>query len=198
MRAIRNGFMARASRWNAPRARRMRAGRDQRQVFRRARHRRQPCDHQERGEGDRLDQGAVGDLHGQVRPPPRRVVEPCPPVALDAGRQARLPRSRGQAGHVEADAPVHCGPACPCAGDHRLPCALCEQLQALLRGDVRATKAVCRPTTAPQASASAARGRRASGWNAASAGRPEPYLAMAALLAAGLDGIEKKMELEPE
>jgi glutamine synthetase type III len=45
-------------------------------------------------QGNRLVQGPVGDLHGQVRPPPGRVVEPCPPVAVDAGRQARLPRPR--------------------------------------------------------------------------------------------------------
>ena len=56
-------------------------------------------------------------------------------------------------------------------------------------------------TTAPPASASAAQNSWEGDplvWSAASAAPTlNPYLAFAALIAAGLDGIEKKMELEP-
>ncbi len=112
-------------------------GGDQRQIFGRARHGRQSRDHQDRRQGHRPCRGQVGDLHGEIRPPPRGLVEPCAPVALDPRRQARLLRPRGPARHVGADAPVSRGPAGPCRGDHRLPRALCEQLQAVLRRHVR-------------------------------------------------------------
>ena len=77
-----------------------RTGGDQRPLCRRPLGRRRPCRHQERGEGDRLGQGQVGHLHGQVRRPGGGLVVPHPPVAAARGRERGLPRSGRAARHV--------------------------------------------------------------------------------------------------
>jgi glutamine synthetase len=115
-------------------------------------------------------------------------------------RTASPPSSTGRpARHVGPDEALPGRPACPCPRDHGLPGALRQQLQALLHRHVRAdqgglvgrqphrrlphlrlhTKAIRVECRIPGSDVN-------------------PYLACAALLAAGLAGIEQKLELEPE
>ena len=77
-----------------------RAGGDQRPLRRGADRRGRARDRQERGEGDRLVEGQVRHLHGEVRHGGRGVVEPPAPVAARGGRQARLLRSGRALRHV--------------------------------------------------------------------------------------------------
>jgi hypothetical protein len=149
-------------------------------------------------------QGKSRDLHGEIRSPtapgrPAMSTSRCSGTASPPFRRCRTIQAR----HVGDDAVTTWpGSAGPCrATEHRLS----------LRPTSTATSAsasACsprprpsgRPTTAPQDSGSAwACIPRPSGWNAAFGGSDlNPYLACAALLAAGLDGIERKLELEPE
>ena len=86
-----------------------------------------------------------------------------------------------------------------CPRDHLVPGALHQLLQALPGRHLRADQGdLVAATTAPPASASAARAPRRIRIECRIGGADlNPYLAFAALLAAGLAGIEEELELEP-
>ena len=85
-------------------------------------------------------------------------------------------------------------------GDHLFPRALRQQLQALRRRHLRADQGgLVDATTAPPASGWSARARASVRVECRIGGADlNPYLAYAALIAAGIDGIERGLELEPE
>ena len=93
---------------------------------------------------------------------------------------------------------LHRRPARPCPRDHLVPGALHQLLQALPGRHLRADQGdLVAATTAPPASACAAPTPRRIRIECRIGGADlNPYLAFAALLAAGLAGIEQKLELE--
>ena len=125
---------------------------------------------------------------------------PHPPVAVERRRQdAAVPRQGGRARHVGADAALHGGPASAHAGE------ITYFLAPYINSYKRFIAGTFAPTKAVWCFDNRTAGFRLCG-DDTKAIRVEcriggadlnPYLAFAALLAAGLDGIEKKMELEP-
>ena len=115
-----------------------------------------------------------------------------------AGKKPLFLDDEGRARHVEADAPLRRRPARLCPRDHLVPRALHQLLQALpgrhLRadqGDLVARQPHRRLPPLRRADSKAIRIEcRIGGADL------NPYLAFAALLAAGLAGIEQKLELE--
>ena len=125
-------------------------------------------------QGDRLGQGQVRHLHGQVRRQRRRLLLPHPPVAPPRRRQRRLPRPRRAARHVGADAELPRRPHRPRRRRRRSSSPRTSTAtSASSPAPSRRPRPSGRPTTAPPASASSARTRRPS---ASSAGSAAPTL----------------------
>ena len=130
----------------------------------------------------------------------RRLVEPHPQLALGCRRQeAAVLRPEGRARHVDADAAVHGRAAhlrrATSPGSSR---PTSTPTSASRPAPSRRPRRSGAATTAPPASGSAARTPRAIRIECRIGGADlNPYLAFAALIAAGLAGIEEKLELEP-
>jgi glutamine synthetase len=145
-------------------------------------------------------QGPRGDLHGQVELHRRRLLVAHPPVAVVEGRQvADVPRQGRRIRHVRHDAPLPCR-----AADHAsdFTCFLAPNINSYKRfqaGTFAPTKAIW------------SMDNRTAGYRICGAGTqghphrvpggrggPEPVPGLCRQLAAGIAGIEGKLELEPE
>ena len=167
--------------------------------LRRCRHlRRPPHDLQERREGDRVPERHLGDVHGEALREGHRQLLPHPlQPRRRAGRQERVRRRQGQ-------------------GDGRLPplprraCApRIRELALLVAPSINSYKRYATESWAPT-SISWGRDNRTCGFRVVGHGASRrvecripgadvnPYLGYAALLAAGLDGIEKGTDPGPE
>ena len=172
-------------------------GRDQRPLRRRARHGRPPRHPEERHQGDRLAAGQGRHLHVEVELRPRRLELACPRVAVGRGRQdAAVLRPQGRVRHVAADALA----SSPASSNTRATSPISSRPTSIPTSASRSAPSR-RPrrsgaaTTAPPASACAARAARRSASNAASAAPTSiPIWPSPALIAAGLAGIEEKLE----
>ena len=137
---------------------------------RRSRHR------QERLQGDRLEPGQGGHVHGEVARGLRRELLAHPPVPARQGRKQRVLRSRRRARHVDADAALRRGaPRARARGDllSRPPPPPRRSTPTSASSPVpsppRAPSG--RSTTAPPATASAGRTGKGCASSAASAAR---------------------------
>jgi glutamine synthetase len=130
--------------------------------------------------------------------PTRRA--PRPISTSRSGRTASPPSStRRGARHVGDDAPLHGGASRPCLGRDGVPRALRQFLQALLRRPLRADEGRLVGRQPHRGLPRLRRGTKGVRVECRVGGSDlNPYLALAAQLAAGLDGIERKLELEPE
>ncbi len=170
----------------------LRPARDQLPLRRRAAHRRRPRDLQERRQGDRRPGGDGDQLHGQVRrargqlvPHPllarrrRRAQRVCLAtggVRVLPGRPARLPARADAAAGARTSTPTSASwrgrsprPRSPGASDNRT-CALRVVGHGQgLRFELRAGGSDL-----------------------------NPYMALSAIIAAGLHGVDTKLELEPD
>ena len=128
---------------------------------------------------------------------PRRLVEPHPHVARQR-RQERLHRRQGPARHEPDDEVLHGRPAHLRAATSPIssrPTSI--PTSASRPAPSRRPRRSGAATTAPPASASAAKNTKGVRVECRIGGADlNPYLAYAALLAAGLNGIEDKLELE--
>ena len=112
---------------------------------------------------------------------------------------ARLLRRRRAARHVAADAALGGGAAGARRRDHLFPRALRQQLQALHGRDLRADQGDLVDRQPHRRLPAGRRGHPSVRIECRVGGADlNPYLAYAALIAAGIDGIERELELEPE
>ena len=150
-------------------------------------------------QGDRARPGQGRHLHGQVALRPRRLLRPHPPLAV--GREgccAAVPRRQGRARHVAADARVR-GRAARYARD--ITYFLAPYINSYKRfqaGTFAPTKAVWSRDNRTAGFRLCGEGSKAIRIECRIGGADlNPYLAFAALIAAGLKGVEDKLELEP-
>ena len=114
-----------------------------------------------------------------------------------AGKKPLFVDAEGRARHVGADAPLRRRPARPRARDHLVPGALRQFLQALPGRHLRADQGDLVDRQPHRRLPPLRRAPKAIRIECRIGGADlNPYLAFAALIAAGLAGIEEKMELE--
>ena len=148
-------------------------------------------DLQERRQGDRAPERLLDHVHGEARPHVDRQLVPRPREPLARRRE----RVRRRARRVQA-VPRRLDRAREGAGD--LPRADDQLVQALRGRDPgRRRRSPGGTTTARAGSASSGTERRSGSRRAFPGGDVNPYLAFAALIAAGLHGIEAGLELPP-
>ena len=137
-------------------------------------------------------------LHGEIQLFRRRLVLPHPPVAQEPRRQAAVLRRQSRTRHVGADAAVLAGLLSHASEITYFLAPYINSYKRYMAGTFAPTKAIW------------SMDNRTAGYRVCGADTKavrvecrvggadlNPYLAMAALLAAGIDGIEQKMELEP-
>ena len=160
-----------------------------------ARDGRPPRHLQERRQGDRALAGQVRDLHGQMGLRPRRQQLPHPWLAR--GRRDGAPVFTDGHGRQRAVPPVPRRPAGARPRHDLLPRALHQLLQALPGRLVCADQGGLEPRQPHRRLPGARRTAPARVECRIPGADVNPYLAFAALLAAGLHGIEQRLELEP-
>ena len=150
-------------------------------------------------QGDRLGQGPRAHLHGQARPPRRRLLLPRPPVAAHRRRRPAFHDAGGEHGMSALMRSYVAGLL-----------AHASEITSFLAPNINSYKRFAAGTFAPTkaiwSTDNRTAGYRLVGADSASV-RVEcrvggadlnPYLAFAAQLAAGIAGIEAGLELEPE
>ena len=174
-----------------------RPARDRLPLRRGARHRRQPRRLQDRRQGDRRAARAVADLHGEVRRA-RGQLLPHPPVAArhatarSSSGTTRPARGRALYDHVRRRRARDDGRLHPA-----LRARTSTPTSASPTARSRRRRSPGARTTAPAPSASSATAPRPGWRTACPAGDVNPYLAIAAMLAGGLHGVEHGLPLEP-
>ncbi len=184
-----------------PRGRR-RAARDRLRVLGRAHDRRQRDHLQVRAQGDRPAARALRDVHAQADPRDQRLRDARPPVAVvDRGAAQRVRRCHQPVRAVRCRALVHGRDPRPRPRHDRGPRAARELVQApraRLRGPDLPDLGPDQPVRPHPRADGLARAIRSKGTRA-EVRCPDPssntYLAFAAMIAAGLDGVEKNMVL---
>ena len=172
-----------------------RPARDRLPLRRRPDHRRQPRRLQDRGQGDRRPAREVADLHGQVRRA-RGQLLPHPPLA-PRGRRRDGRSGTSRARRADARSTTTSSPGCwrpwptsPCSTRRTsTPTSGSPPARSRRRRSPGAR------TTAPARVRLVGHGKGARVENRVPGGDVNPYLALAAMLAGGLHGIEHELEL---
>ena len=175
----------------------LRPARDRLPLRRRAHLRRQPRDLQERGQGDRRPGGHGAHLHGQAE---RARGQLLPHPLLAARRGRALGDARRRARHTSASPGSGCWPGCSprCASS---ACSSRPNINSYKRyqpGSFAPTALRWGVDNRTCALRMAGHGQGMRVENRVPGGDVNPYLAIAALVAGALHGIENELELEPE
>ena len=172
----------------------LRAARDRLPLRRRAHHRRQPRRLQDRGEGDRGPAGQGDHVHGEVQRA-RGQLLPHPSLAARPGRRAGV---LGRRGRTRTRSTTGSSPGCwpRCADFTLLYAPNINSYKRFAAGLVRARpRSPGASTTAPARCAWSVHGAGARMENRIPGADVNPYLALAAMLAGGLHGIENELPL---
>ena len=153
--------------------------------------RRRPRRLQDGAEDARAPVRDVGHLHGEARPHVGRLVVPHPLVAL-ARRRVRVRRRDATSSSTTSPARSRARRSSRSSSRRRS-----TRTSGSRRGSWAPTTLAWATTTARAATASSGTARRCAPETRIPGADANPYLAFAALLAAGLYGIEEKLELGP-